>query len=116
MKTPMGITLLLVPAFTVFGRIGDTSVDFKRQYGDPVAESADNDGHAVRDYRSPEFKRIRVTFVNDKSVLEKYTAADAVKDKEALLTTVYKQSRDQDVEMDPDRHIDGDRELEVGPG
>jgi len=75
---------LLISAPVTVGRIGDTSAQFKERYGDPIAQSFDQEGHGVRIYRSPEFKEIRVTFTADKSRVERYTAADGVDDKEAL--------------------------------
>jgi hypothetical protein len=84
--------LLIAPA--AFGRIGDTSADFKNRYGDPVFESFDKEGHGIRIYRSARFKEIRVTFAEDKSRLEYYAPADGVTDKEALFKRLCEESGD----------------------
>jgi hypothetical protein len=85
---------LLIIAPVTFGRIGDTSAQIRKRYGDPIAESFDKDGHGVRVYRSPEFKEIRVTFAADKSQVEKYTAADKAADREALFAQMREENGD----------------------
>lgn len=76
-------------------RIGDAPVDFKKRYGDPIAESFDTEGRGIRIYRSADFKEIRVTFAANKSQVERYTVADASGDKEALFDKVRAENGDE---------------------
>lgn len=66
------LTLLafLTVASVTFGRIGDTPAQFKDRYGEPTAESFDQEGYGICVYGSAEFKEIRVTFAAEKSQLE----------------------------------------------
>jgi hypothetical protein len=105
--TLLALVLISSPSFA---RIGDTAADYKARYGTPAAEFFDKEGHGIRLYRSPEFKAIRVGFVDDKSFREQYLPADGV-DKEALFARIR-------TENDPDESeyssINSYEQFEIG--
>jgi hypothetical protein len=101
---------LALMASTVFGRIGDTSAEFKNRYGDPIADSFDKEGYGICIYRSPEFKEIRVIFAQDKSQQEYYTPAEGVPDKE----TLYRRLRTENGE--DYGYVNSEGQLKIGFG
>ena len=93
-----------------FARIGDTSADYKARYGASIAEFFDKEGHGVGLYRSPEFKEIRVTFVDDKSLREQYMPADGV-DKEALFKRIRAENGPDEAEYS---FVNSQEQFEIG--
>lgn len=65
------IALSSIPA-TGFAKIGDTPEQLRKEFGDPVATSIDQEGNGLRIYRATDFDEIRITFVAGKSRIESY--------------------------------------------
>jgi hypothetical protein len=103
------LAFILITPFS-FARIGDTAADFRNRFGAPIAEFFDKEGHGMRLYRSPEFKEVRVTFVDDKSEREQYVPADGV-DKEAAFERIRAENDAEEAERS---HITGQGQLDIG--
>ena len=103
------LAFLLISPFSV-ARIGDTGAEYEARYGAPIAESFDTEGYGIRLYRSDEFKEIRVTFVNGKSLHELYRPAAGV-DKKAFFEQI---RAENDPAAAENSHVDSDERFEIG--